>query len=137
MKRLLWLDDIRDPNNDVWLNWLINENVNVLDYHIIWVKSYNAFTNYVIKNGLPDLICFDHDLGEDVSIDRVNQGMSKKQARNLKKETLSGFDCTKWLVEYCLNNKKHIPNYKIQSANPVGVENIKYLIENFRKNVSF
>lgn len=137
MKKLLWLDDIRDPNNDTWLNWLINENVNILDYDMVWVKSYNAFTEYIIKNGLPDLISFDHDLGQGDAADRVNQGMTKKQSRTLKKETLSGFDCTKWLVEYCLNNKKHIPAYKIQSANPVGAENIKHLIENFRKNVRF
>jgi hypothetical protein len=27
------------------------------------------------------------------------------------------------------------PEYRIQSANPVGAENIRGLIENFRKNV--
>jgi hypothetical protein len=101
------------------------------------VKSYNEFTGWIKQNGLPGLICFDHDLGEDVAKSRVSKGMSKRQARILKRETLSGYDCTKWLIEFCLNNEINVPSYEIQSANPVGAENIRGLIENFKKNVKF
>jgi hypothetical protein len=137
METLLWLDDIRDPKDNIWLTWMIDAEINPTAFNIIWVKSYDDFTKWIEKNGLPSLICFDHDLGEDVAKGRVFKGMSKRQARILKRETLSGFDCTKWLIEFCLDNKLNIPNYKIQSANPVGAENIKGLIENFRKNVKF
>lgn len=137
MKTLLWLDDIRDPNDQIWIDWLTQAGVNVGEVQIIWVKSYDQFTGWITKNGLPAVICFDHDLGEDVAKGRVSKGMSKRQARILKRETQSGFDCTKWLIEFCLNNKVNPPEYRIQSANPVGAENIKGLIENFKKNVKF
>lgn len=137
METLLWLDDIRDPKDTIWVNWMIGNGINPNEFSITWVKSYDEFTNWIKKNGLPSLICFDHDLGEDVAKGRVSKGMSKRQARILKRETLSGFDCTKWLIEFCLDNSVNPPEFKIQSANPVGAENIRGLIENFRKNVKF
>ncbi len=137
MKALLWLDDIRDPKDIIWIDWMIDNGINPNEFNITWVKSYDEFTNWIKKNGLPSLICFGHDLGEDVAKGRVSKGMSKRQARILKRETLSGFDCAKWLIEFCLDNELNAPEFKIQSANPVGAENIKGLIENFRKNVKF
>jgi hypothetical protein len=137
MKALLWLDDIRDPKDTIWIDWMVDNGINPNEFNITWVKSYDEFTNWIKKNGLPSLICFDHDLGEDVAKGRVSKGMSKRQARILKRETLSGFDCAKWLIEFCLDNLINAPEFKIQSANPVGAENIKGLIENFRKNVKF
>ncbi len=137
METLLWLDDIRNPREEIWCNWIIEAGLNPGDYNIVWVKSYAEFTKWISTNGLPAVICFDHDLGEDVAKGRVSKGMSKRQARILKRESLSGFDCAKWLIEFCLDNLINAPEFKIQSANPVGAENIKGLIENFRKNVKF
>lgn len=134
MKTLLWLDDIRDPNDSIWWNWIASSGINPMHYNIVWVKNYDEFTKWIKFNKLPAVICFDHDLGEDLAKDRVSNGMSKRKARSLKRETLSGFDCTKWLVEYCLDGNHSIPEYRIQSANPVGAENIRGLIENFKKN---
>jgi hypothetical protein len=137
MKALLWLDDIRDPKDTIWVDWMVENGIILSEFNITWVKSYGEFTKWIEKNSLPSLICFDHDLGEDVAKGRVSKGMSKRQARILKRETLSGFDCAKWLIEFCLDNELNAPDFKIQSANPVGAENIKGLIENFRKNVKF
>ena len=137
MKTLLWLDDIRDPNDTIWTYWMIDSGINPDEFSIIWVKSYSEFTHWITQNGLPSLICFDHDLGEDVAKGRVSKGINKRQARILKRETLSGFDCAKWLVEFCLDNQINAPEFRIQSANPVGAENIRGLIENFKKNVKF
>jgi hypothetical protein len=137
METLLWLDDIRNPREEIWWNWIIQAELNPDDYDIVWVKSHAEFTKWITVNGLPAVICFDHDLGEDLAKGRVSKGMSKRQARILKRETLSGFDCAKWLIEFCLDNELNAPEYRIQSANPVGAENIKGLIENFRKNVKF
>ena len=74
------------------------------------VYSYEEFVAYLEREGLPDLISFDHDLGED----------------------LSGYDCAKYLVEYCLANQLPPPDYRVHSQNPVGKENIERLLENFR-----
>lgn len=131
--KLLWLDDIRNPFEDDWVKLYAPEYSERRDL-IEWVKDYTSFTKWIVKNGLPDMICFDHDLGEDVAKERVSNGMSKRQARILKKETMSGYDCAKWLVEYCLKNKLDVPNWNIQSANTVGKENINNLLINYRKH---
>jgi hypothetical protein len=86
--------------------------------------------------GIPDMISFDHDLGEDVAISKVKMGTSKRQARKEKKETKSGYDCAKWLVDYCLDNETPTPHFVVHSANPVGAENIRGLLNNAKKHMS-
>ena len=100
MKRLLWLDDFRNPKY-----YLTG------DYDIAWVKSYEEFCSYIIANGLPDIICFDHDLG---------QGKS-------------GYDCAKFVVSYCQAHNLDIPEFDIQSSNTVGKENIRSLLNNWHR----
>lgn len=80
---------------------------------VVWVKNYNEFIDWISDNGLPDKISFDHDLGE----------------------VKSGFDCAKWLVEYCIDNQNNIPNFVVHSANPVGAVNIRQLLLNATKHL--
>ena len=48
----------------------------------------------------------------------------------------TGFDCAKWLVNYCIDNNKELPKWYKHSANPVGKENIDRYLTNFMiKNV--
>lgn len=113
MKTLLWLDDIRDPSEGNWFSF------NPIDSPFItvwWVKDYGEFTKWIENNGLPAGICFDHDLG-----------MSKQQEK-------TGYDCVKWLVEYCIVNRQPLPKWNVQSANPVGKDNINGLLNNFLKH---
>lgn len=132
----MWLDDLRDPTDNIWNNWIARQGVNPTDYDITWVKNYDDFTDWIVNNGLPDVVCFDHDLGQDIAIERYTTGgMSKTQAKKLKKlETMSGFDATKWMVNYCMDNDLRLPNWYIQSANPVGAENIKSYLQSFVKS---
>jgi hypothetical protein len=130
MKTLLWLDDIRNPHED---NWLVFSPIEQ-PFAVIWVKSYNEFTMWIKAYGLPDAVCFDHDLGMDVAIKAREKGMSKRKSRALKQEEKTGFDCAKWLVDYCIDNNKPLPLYNIQSANPVGKENIDTLLKNYLKH---
>ena len=104
-KKLLWLDDYRNPYEN---DWLIFSPIG-RDADVIWLKSYNEFIEYIEQNGMPDGICFDHDLGEEKT----------------------GYDCAKWLVEYCMDNGLSIPKWNVQSSNPVGKENINSLLNNF------
>lgn len=56
---LLFLDDIRNPfKNPEWLTFSP-----ISPDKVVWVKSYYEFINWITENGLPDAICFDHDLG--------------------------------------------------------------------------
>jgi hypothetical protein len=60
--------------------------------------------------------------------------MSKRESRKLKQKEMTGMDCAKWLVDYCIANQLTLPLYNIQSANPVGKENIDGLLKNFIKH---
>ncbi len=129
MKTLLWLDDIRDPKEETWREYYpIKPDI------IIWVKSYKEFTEWITQKGLPTAICFDHDLGIPITIEaRQSKGTSKKEARKLKQQEKTGKDCANWLIEYCLDHSIDIPLYTIQSANPVGKDNIDSLLKNYNK----
>lgn len=130
MKKLLWLDDYRNPMEG---QWLVFSPITLEDLEVFWVKSYKEFTDWITENGLPDAICFDHDLGLEVAFKARSKGMSKRKSRLLKKEEKTGYDAAKWLVDYCMNNDLKLPLYNIQSANPVGKENIDKLLINFKK----
>lgn len=107
MKVLLWIDDLRNPfEND----WLVFSPISS-PYKCIWIKTYKEFVNYITENDMPDAISFDHDLGLE--------------------ET--GYDCAKFLVQYCLDNSLKLPIFSCHSANPVGKKNILSLLENFKK----
>src|ERR1035441_9103838 len=99
MKKLLWLDDKRNPLESNWLDFSPIEQ----PFEVTWVKSYAEFVKCIKANGLPDAICFDHDLGDEVAVDTRAKGMSKKKSRQLKQREKSGMECAKWLVEYCLD----------------------------------
>ena len=132
---LLWLDDVRNPFENHWVvtfSPILNEDLK----HIEWVKSYNEFINWIKNNELPEAICFDHDLGMDVSLDARSKGMTKKKSRLLKQKEKTGFDCAKWLVDYCLDNNKSLPLYNIQSSNPVGKANIDSLLINYIRHTN-
>lgn len=47
----------------------------------------------------------------------------------------TGYHCAKWLVEYCMDNNAPLPKWNIHSANPVGKENIKMLLENYGSSI--
>lgn len=112
MKQLqkLYLDDIRIPKTDGW------------DI----VRSYDEFVNYIERNGLPDVISFDHDLA-DIHYDPSTwvQGFKYKEK--------TGYDAAKWLCEYCFENSLPLPEWNVHSANPVGRENIKALLMAFEE----
>lgn len=106
-KTLLWLDDERDPADHLWHRYFPVSNPQVE-----WLKTFDAFVKWVTANGLPDAICFDHDLGEQEG---------------------SGFDAGKWLTGYCLEQNKPLPAWNIQSANPIGKENIISILRSFER----
>jgi hypothetical protein len=117
-KILLWLDDQRNPTNSLWHPF--THDYQEEDNEIVWVKKYQQFVDWICVNGLPDMICFDHDL--------ENFHITKSTYKEY-----TGMDCAKWLVEYCVESKLPLPKYRIQSANPIGKENIDKLLKNYIK----
>jgi hypothetical protein len=62
MRTYLWLDDIRDPFMYLWQIQYMPDYIKGVD-HIVWVKTYEDFVEWIKTNGLPDEVFFDHDLG--------------------------------------------------------------------------
>lgn len=128
-KTLLWLDDYRNPLEG---EWLVFSPIKEPDYTVHWVKNYAQFVEWISLNGLPTGVCFDHDLS-DFQAWHVSEPEFSKDVPWPESEK-TGMDCAKWLVEYCIDNLKPLPLYNIQSANPVGKENIDKLLQNYLKH---
>ena len=124
MKTILWLDDVRNPfNNTQWktmIQYLKEEYLFIFDENepcgIFWAKTQTEFEKYIKEHGLPDVISFDNDLG-----------IGNEE----------GYDCAKWLVEYCMNNNVSLPEWYVHSTNPVAKENIENLLINVKNNYIF
>ena len=105
MRKVLWLDDIRNPLDYTFLF--------PKDCTLEWVKNGEEFIGS-IKKEIPDIIFLDHDLGTD---------------------SMDGYDCIKWLCNYLLDENlvEHVPEIFSQSMNPVGKENILNYYKNFKQ----
>ncbi|GHA47924.1 hypothetical protein GCM10007103_31070 [Salinimicrobium marinum] len=104
MKKL-FLDDIRTTD-------MVYNEPEAGDFHV--VRSYAEFVAYLERNGLPDFISFDNDLGLDESGAVAPDGYAA--AKWLVYE--SGFD----LIDL---------KFKVHSANPVAAEQIRGLLHNY------
>ncbi|MCQ9636967.1 hypothetical protein MP478_10385 [Chryseobacterium sp. WG14] len=117
-KRLLFLDDIRYPvqayhytKQDVFLR---------KDWHI--VRNYEQFVNRILEKGLPEMISFDHDLADENYLKTGSSEYAEK----------TGYECAKWLIEFCMDNSLDLPKFYCHSMNPVGKDNIMSLLKNFK-----
>jgi hypothetical protein len=130
MSYQLFLDDERLPHRVTWANlppgpWTV-------------VRNYSEFVSYIKKHGMPVFVSFDHDLADEYyrpSMYNPDKHYTKYYTDETFKEK-TGYDCAKWLINYCLDYKLPFPKYEVHSMNPIGKENIKSIIENY-KNLSF
>jgi len=131
----LFLDDVRSPKDAIGL---VPDKNNKFYWENDWdvVKDYNEFVLYIETNGTPEFVSFDHDLG-DTAMDEYFRNVETKGTLdydNIKEKT--GFDCAKFLVEYCMDENQPLPEYLVHSANPVGKKNIESYLENAKKHLS-
>src|ERR1035437_4381644 len=120
--KYLFLDDYREPSDCA--KYMYRKGVDCRIYHENWsiVRSYLEFVKWIETNGLPDFISFDHDLAD---VEELKEELPKEQWFNSEtNKEYTGMDCAKWLVNYCLDNGKSLPNYAVHSSNPAGVKNI-------------
>jgi len=118
MITLLWLDDVRDPNDPMWKSYIKGN-----PDKIVWVKSVDEFTKWIESNYFPSIISFDHDLADEHYI--PDEGLTYTEK--------TGYDCAKWLIDYCIDNELELPVYYVHSMNPVGKDNILGLLNNFEQ----
>jgi len=130
MKRL-FLDDVRNPKD--CLSYM-KDDVYEEDWDI--VRNYNEFINYITENGVPDEISFDHDLADehyDPSM-YLSSSIYEKKYDTFKEKT--GYDCSKCLAQYCIENAIPMPKCYVHSMNPVGRDNIWSVINSANKILS-
>ena len=107
MKTIIFLDDTRKPEQ--YLNTEINQ--------VFCASTFDEFVEVLNciydKHNRVDEIWFDHDLGENAG---------------------TGYDCAKYLVEFCIEKCMPLPEYHIQSNNPVGKLDIDSYLRSFLKS---
>lgn len=96
---------------------MIYDKAVVTDFDV--VRSYGDFVSYVKKNGLPDFISFDNDLGLDEN----------------GEVALDGYAAAKWLVYESGLDLRNL-KFKVHSANPVASQQIEGLLTNYIKFLS-
>ena len=111
---VVWLDDMRDPFTEAWHPVATNRRYIKGEPVIVWLKNHDEFTAWLDRQiELPSLFCFDHDLGEEKS----------------------GFDCVKYLVDFCMDHDMELPPCTCHSSNPAGRENILSYIDSYKKSL--
>jgi hypothetical protein len=113
----LFLDDERFPKDVKWmqlppLRWII-------------VRNFEQFVNIIQRNGLPNAVSFDHDLADEHYVTTLSKNSYKEK---------TGYECAKWLIEYCIEKNLNFPKYTVHSLNPIGKQNIISLIDSYIKS---
>ena len=128
MKRALYLDDQRTPTTTIpgYHPWEV-------------VRNYDEFVSWIEKNGVPDLVSFDHDLAKEHIDDYFNQklniGWQQPSYETYKEKT--GLDCARWLCEYIQKNNLKLHLCSVHSHNPIGAVNIQSYINGFKKHMDW
>ena len=118
----LFLDDMRVPS-DVFI--YTREQIYLSDWYI--VRNYDEFVEYIKNNDIPHLISFDHDLGKEHYEHQTNINYDDFKEK-------SGYDCAKWLINYCIDNNLELPqDILIHSMNIIGGDNIQSLFTTYNK----
>lgn len=98
MNRVLYLDDIRRVPKDTASD----------KYEL--VRDFYEFQQWIVENGMPDVLDLDHDLGGDKT----------------------GYDCIKFCLGFhSAHPEQKVPKLRVHSANPIGAENIISYYENY------
>lgn len=109
-KIIIFLDDYRKPNK------YVNMNINRVYQAYNAQEFYNLLYKLYRKYNRIDEVWFDHDLGP------VDCG--------------TGYECAKYLVDFCMEHNMPLPEYHIQSANPVGSANIDSYLKSYLKSLN-
>lgn len=115
----LFLDDERvpyAPHGGTEDAYNYTQNLDYVNLDWVIVRSYEEFVKYIETHGLPQRVSFDHDLSD------FNKDVE-----------MTGYDCCKWLCEFCIDNDKKLPNYLVHTQNPIGKQNILSYIKNCKK----
>lgn len=119
-KIMLYLDDIRTPNDKEW----------------IVVRNYEQFVNRINQHGLENIevISLDHDLGDSAMVEYYNNVKDNYTLdyNNISEKT--GYDVCKFIVNRSIETGIPLPQIYVHSANPIGSGNMMGYINNYLMN---
>jgi hypothetical protein len=127
MSYYLLLDDIRWVENV--RKYCILPNIN--DEEWIIARNYKEFVDLITLRGVPQFVSFDHDLG----LSHYGHGLNNDEIPYESYKEKTGLDCSKWLVNYCMERGIKHPHYQVHSMNPVGKCNIESYINSYNKTL--
>jgi hypothetical protein len=81
---------------------------------------------------MPELISLDHDL-DDAHYSGEISHQDWEDYYLIDDREMTGYDCAKWLVDYCESTGKELPEFYVHSMNKVGTENIQKYLDNYKK----
>lgn len=128
----LFLDDYRNPLDCVSYMYKRIHAKNPI-YLEEWeiAKNYEEFVYYIINKEMPEIISFDHDL-HDSHYSQEFHDMPELYDTCQEK---TGYHCLKWLIDYCMENNKKVPECIFHTMNEVGYDNMKSYYENYLKTL--
>lgn len=122
----LFLDDVRTMTDCItYMHQRIGKkNPIYLERDWVICRNFGCFVNTIEDMGLPDFISYDHDLADEHYIKYLGEPFSETN----QYEEKTGYECARWLVEYCQSKGLKIPEFAVHSMNPVGAERIFSLL---------
>jgi hypothetical protein len=82
-------------------------------------------------------VSFDHDLADEHYVEYTAAHDPKSSTKGTihydKFKEKSGYDCAKWLAQYCVDKNLPIPQYYIHTMNPIGGMNIHSILESAKR----
>lgn len=126
MAYYLFLDDERKPHDVKWKNLPLTE----------WtiVRSYEEFVKTITEKGVPAFVSFDHDLAPDHYAEGQRHGFLDFHYENTQVKT--GYDCARWLCEYCRISGTPIPAFEAHTLNTRGEFNIACYLSSWKHESS-
>lgn len=119
---MAFLDDERMPSDVTWVPV-----PNTPDCEI--ARSFDDFVNIIESNGMPVYVSFDHDLADEHYVAMLRGSTDYGEEK-------TGYDCAKWLVDFCAEHEIPFPDFEVHSMNPIGSENIRQYILSAKKHLN-
>jgi hypothetical protein len=132
----MFLDDERNLGDVTWVVL-----PSKIDHNWVTVRNYDEFVKTVISFGVPQFVAFDHDLADEhykvmqqeveasrytAFVDDEHGGLNLTFDYGNEK---TGYDCAKWLVDFCADRGLKFPSYAVHSMNPVGAKRIRDYVQ--------
>jgi hypothetical protein len=132
--RYLFLDDERMPGDVTWCE--------LPSAQYVVVRNFDEFVKHVLTFGIPRFVAFDHDLADfhyKVGFEELRASepwrVQTDQTFDYGPEK-TGYDCAKWLVDFCEERGLKFPDYTIHSLNPIGKLRISNYIDNAKQHLN-